>query len=495
MAKKTREDKERAKLERHSKESTAKERRRKERVNIHSDASAEVVFNELSGRVYRVSTKIAGSIRFSMKLRIALAHVWLALRLLPLVAIVALAASIFTEARTFVRNRDDALIVAAQSKFDDAPISVEYGVTLAHLNIPDEVTPVDKTAPIDLTVRFGKGWGVTYDREQANVILVYQMGEWVVRQSPDEVYHDFFIYLYAFGFVWLVLIISILSRGTRRSAKLLAPVGHIADTARQLSEQNLSLRINVEGTQNELRYLATTINDMLDRIESAYNRQKQFVSDASHELRTPIAVLQGYANLLERWGKDAPEVRDEAITAIVSETQSMKVLVENLLFLARHDKHTLNLNVETFQIHDLLAEIVKDTELIAAGRNVKLTSDTSCSLSADRTAIKQAIRVLVENAIKYTADGGDIDISCECDGEACHISVKDSGIGIRKDDLPRIFDRFFRADEARESKTGGHGLGLSIARIIVASHGGTINVRSKLGEGSRFTINLPVGVR
>ena len=127
------------------------------------------------------------------------------------------------------------------------------------------------------------------------------------------------------------------------NAQMLGPIGEISETARALNAQNMSQRINVEGTRSELRELALVINEMLDRIEAAYDGQKQFVSDASHELRTPIAVIQGYATMLQRWGKDDAAVRDEAITAISSEAANMKDLVEKLLFLARHDRQTLKM--------------------------------------------------------------------------------------------------------------------------------------------------------
>jgi len=231
----------------------------------------------------------------------------------------------------------------------------------------------------------------------------------------------------------------------------------------------------------------------LDRLETAYNRQKQFVSDASHELRTPIAVLQGYANLLQRWGKDAPDVRDEAINAILNETESMKELVENLLFLARHDKRTLKLEYQRFPVGDLLREIVKETELIAREHKVVTGAIEDCRLTADRGAIKQALRIFLDNAIKYTPKGGFIYLSCQLSGGRCRVSIRDTGIGIQKDDLQRIFDRFYRADQSRSGQTvGGHGLGLSIARIIVSSHGGRIHVRSRVGQGSTFTISLPI---
>lgn len=280
------------------------------------------------------------------------------------------------------------------------------------------------------------------------------------------------------------------SREINRS--VLSPIGQITETAQMLSENDLGRRINVEGTNNELKDLAHVINDMLDRLELAYNAQKQFVSDASHELRTPIAVVQGYANLLNRWGKDSPEVRDEAIAAILSESASMKELVEKLLFLARHDKHTMRLKPDRFDIRDLVDESVRETQLITSERNVCSDVLQNAMVFADRAALKQTIRVFIDNAVKYTPVGGTITIACQREGDRIAVSVTDTGVGIAKSELNAIFERFYRADTARSGEVPGHGLGLSIAKIIILGHGGKIRVRSKSGIGSTFTMLLPI---
>lgn len=282
-----------------------------------------------------------------------------------------------------------------------------------------------------------------------------------------------------------------LVQGRRINRRVLQPVADITAHAQMLSENELSLRLNVAGAKNELKDLATVFNAMLDRIEAAYNGQKQFVSDASHELRTPIAVIQGYANLLERWGKDDAQVRDESIGAIVNETANMKELVEKLLFLARHDKKTFKLNLEHFELRELMEETVRETEMITANHRVETGELSSGILYADRNAIKQAIRVFMDNAVKYTPPGGTIRIACERRPGTVVIAVSDTGIGISRTELSSVFERFYRADTARNSKTAGHGLGLAIARIIVVSHGGKIQVSSKKGMGSTFRILLP----
>jgi signal transduction histidine kinase len=288
----------------------------------------------------------------------------------------------------------------------------------------------------------------------------------------------------------LLHILSMLTSRKRLARSVLQPINEMAEAARNLSASNLDMRINILGTKNELRDLASVINDMLDRIESAYESQKAFVSDASHELRTPISVIRGYAQLLERWGMKDPEVAAEAIAAISSETESMRELVEKLLFLARHDKKTFKLEMETFDLTELCRELVRDTTLIAQDYSIQEGPMQNTAVHADRSAVKQAVRIFIDNAIKYTPKGGTITISCEDMGDHARVSVTDTGPGMTKEEARRAFDRFYRCDSARTSQVGGHGLGLSIARLIASSHGGKISVKTAPGEGSTFRLLL-----
>lgn len=272
---------------------------------------------------------------------------------------------------------------------------------------------------------------------------------------------------------------------------VLAPIRDITELAATLSANNLSNRINIAGTKNELKDLASVINTMLDRIERSYNSQKQFVSDASHELRTPIAVIQGYVNMLKRWGKDDKTVLDESLSAIAQETDSMKDLVESLLFLARHDKKTLMMEVEEFDPCDVVAELHKEAALVTPEDEFRFAPSEHCTIQADRGMVKQVMRILLDNAVKYTPKGGTITMGVTKTDDGCMLTMQDNGPGIPGEELPKIFDRFYRSDKAREAESGGHGLGLSIARIIVIAHGGKIRVRSKVGEGTAFYVLLP----
>ncbi len=301
---------------------------------------------------------------------------------------------------------------------------------------------------------------------------------------------------------WLWLMLAVLlvdglrmlifiKRREKLNKSVLAPIHDITEMAQTLSANNLSNRINIAGTKNELKDLASVINSMLDRIERSYNSQKQFVSDASHELRTPIAVIQGYVSMLNRWGKEDPEVLEEGISAIAQETESMKDLVESLLFLARHDKKTLMMEMSRFDALEVAEELHREAAMVTPGNTFLLSPADSCMIEADRNMIKQVMRILCDNAVKYTPKGGTITIGVKHEPGWCTLSVSDNGPGIPSDELPKIFERFYRSDSARKSEGGGHGLGLSIARIIVKAHGGKLRVRSKVGMGSTFFVVLP----
>ena len=196
--------------------------------------------------------------------------------------------------------------------------------------------------------------------------------------------------------------------------------------------------------------------------------------------------------MLGRWGKTDKAVLDEGITAISQETASMKELVERLLFLARHDKKTLMLEMEDFDPAEVVSAVHRDAKLLSPAHDFELAELEPATIRGDKSMLKQLLRILADNATKYTPPGGRITLSQRNDGTHAILSVTDTGNGISAEELPRIFDRFYRSDEARKSQASGHGLGLSIARIIVVAHGGRMKVRSKLGSGTTFSVLLPL---
>lgn len=271
-------------------------------------------------------------------------------------------------------------------------------------------------------------------------------------------------------------------------------LGSTIDTLNAINESRLDTRIDVAKERAELRGLAQAINNMLDRVDSAYRSQLRFVSDASHELRTPISVIQGYANLLDRWGKEDEKILDESISAIKSEASNMKDLVEQLLFLARSDNNSITMKMEYIDLSALVQEVARESEMIDTSHKIEYPQRDPLYISGDAQLLKQALRILMDNALKYTPENGKIILDArEIDNKAA-ISVTDSGVGIGAEDLPRLFDRFYRADVSRTRQTGGAGLGLSIAKWVVDSHGGVIDVLSREGFGTRMTIKLDLAL-
>lgn len=289
-----------------------------------------------------------------------------------------------------------------------------------------------------------------------------------------------------------VMCAIIVRRSEEENRELLEPIEVMVRTTNRLTANTLSQeRLNIEGTQNELKDLAETINEMLDRLALSYESQKQFVSDASHELRTPIAVIQGYINMLDRWGKRDEAIMEESIEAIKQEAQSMQELVEKLLFLSRSDRKTLKLKKRFFEMSEIVEDMVQETRLTAKNRTIETKAMERVIVFGDRQSLKQAIRVFIENAVKYTHDGDAITISCWNQNGDCVIGVEDTGIGMTQEDLNHIFERFYRAEEVRGEKITGHGLGLSIAKLIILKHTGRIKVRSQKTVGTSFLITLP----
>lgn len=297
--------------------------------------------------------------------------------------------------------------------------------------------------------------------------------------------------------------------GKKRAKRLLSPLDRMAQTAQELSRQKfdperlhqfedavhslspLSPDEKLSMGDRELTGLETAINDLLERTRGAYREQSRFVSDASHELRTPVAVIQGYADMLDRWGKSDEKVLAEGIAAIKSESEHMKKLIEQLLFLARGDSGRNQMVFEAVDLGDMISEVFEESKMIHPERHWKASVDENVRVFGDAAMLKQTARILVENAVKFTSDDDAITLRAYAQGGFCCFDVQDNGVGIVQDDLPHIFDRFFRADKARARQTGGTGLGLSIAQWIVEKHRGHFEVLSREGIGTRMTVCLP----
>lgn len=267
----------------------------------------------------------------------------------------------------------------------------------------------------------------------------------------------------------------------------------LADKLDEINSSHLDLRITTPSARQEMIALTDAINSMLERIDRAYQSQARFVSDASHELRTPIAVVRGYADMLDRWGKKDPNALQEAIDAIKAESVTMQNLVEQLLFLARGDNNSTSLQPQPFDLTTVASQLIKEAQMIDSTHTFEGRWEDSVPIVADLALIKQAGRILIDNAIKYSPEGGRILVEIRLQEGKAAFSVEDEGQGISPEDLSHIFDRFYRTDESRARQTGGSGLGLPIAKWIVERHGGFFQVVSRVGIGSRFTMLLPGG--
>ena len=273
------------------------------------------------------------------------------------------------------------------------------------------------------------------------------------------------------------------------SQTMLNPVRRMIDTIDSIDGNNLSRRLDAGESKDELADLTGRINSMLDDIELTFDRQSNFVSDASHELKTPLSVIQGYANLLRRWGKDDPEILNEGIENIAREADNMKRIVEQLLLLAKLGNFSMAKT--RFDLSQAVGEVVDSYLVTDIHHKLTFEGDDGITVEADKNMLVESIRTLIDNAVKYTPpENGVICVSCKRVDAHAEITVADNGIGISEADLPRIFDRFYRCDKVRGREKGSSGLGLTIAKNIIEIMGGAIEVQSKVGVGTTFVIKL-----
>ena len=270
----------------------------------------------------------------------------------------------------------------------------------------------------------------------------------------------------------------------------LRPVDNMTRTMRQITSRNLKQRIDVPVGNDETKRLAETFNDMLVRLDRSFSLQGQLVQDVSHELRTPLTALKGKQEVaLNR--RRSPEEYEEILSVNLEEINKMNALVEGLLVLAQLDRIEHELKIQKVSLTGLIRKVLESAQPLADDKGIKLTllSSDEVTIDADGSQIGRAIANIVDNAVKYTSQSGQVAVRVVKKEASAEITVNDTGIGIVKDDLPRIFDRFYRAEKSRTSP--GFGLGLSIVKAIVLAHKGTIKVDSEPNQGSTFIISLP----
>ncbi len=291
-----------------------------------------------------------------------------------------------------------------------------------------------------------------------------------------------------------VFVLCAIGGGYWLSRRALVPVDKITERARTIGVSNLSERLAIPNTHDELQRLAETWNGMLERIETAVSRISRFTADASHELRTPVAIIRFAAeNALRRMRPEA-EYR-AALQRIQSESENMTQLIEDLLFLARADVQETLAEHESVELESLVESACLDLTPLAAQKGIALTRKlphSPITVLGDFSGLRRMLLILLDNAIKYTPKGGRVSVAIEqADGQAV-LRVEDTGIGIPEEAKARLFQRFFRVDPSRNKETGGYGLGLAIAQAIVQQHHASIEVETKTGRGCIFSVFLPV---
>jgi heavy metal sensor kinase len=286
-----------------------------------------------------------------------------------------------------------------------------------------------------------------------------------------------------------LLIISF--SGLFMASRALKPVDTITKSARKITAENLSQRIQPTGTDDEIGRLIDTINDMISRLEISFNQALQFSADVSHELRTPLTVLKGSAEVALRQKRNTEEYEDIIVSSL-EEINRMQRIVEGLLLLSRADMGETSIEKERVNLNKMLTDLKQQAEILAMEKRISVELDIKSViiLKADELKVRQLLLNIISNAIKYSNENGKIIITAYEDGRFAYISVKDFGIGIDEKDIPYIFNRFFRVDKVRTREEGGAGLGLSICKWIAREHGGDITVESEPGRGSLFTVKI-----
>lgn len=282
------------------------------------------------------------------------------------------------------------------------------------------------------------------------------------------------------------------SGGYFLARKSLSPIAIMDRQTRRITAENLSARLDAPNPRDELGQLAVTINDLLARLDAAFKEQQRFIADASHELRTPLTILRGEAEIALERERPVAEYK-ESLTLIGEESERLSHIVEDLFTLARTSNGVRSLVKKRFYLHDLVAECVRAAKALSARKNISLNYQSlpEITLTGDEELLKQMLLNLLDNAVKYTLEGGAISVRLTRQDALVEIEVKDTGIGIPLAEQARVFDRFYRVDKARSRSAGGAGLGLAIVRWIVDAHDGSVVIESIVGRGSSFKVYLP----
>jgi heavy metal sensor kinase len=313
----------------------------------------------------------------------------------------------------------------------------------------------------------------------------------VYTEDFDRAIDRFRVVLYSVAPLFLALAAL---GGYWMSRRALTPVDEIIRAARRIGVTSLSERLVVPKTGDELERLAGTLNEMLQRLDASFQRIIQFTADASHELRTPISVMRTNAEITLRKPRSESEYRD-ALSHILHETEKLSHLIEELLEMARADSGVATLHLVRTNLNETLEKACRQARVLAEAKQLTASEhlpDEPVWIEADPAALERLFLIFLDNAVKYTQPGGRIDVQLTSHDGIAITEIRDTGIGIAKEDITHIFERFYQADRSRSRENGGSGLGLAIGRWIAQTHGGDIDVESELSRGSSFRIQLPL---
>ncbi len=292
----------------------------------------------------------------------------------------------------------------------------------------------------------------------------------------------------------LVAIILSFVGGRILSFQLLKPINSMIKTMKSIKETGLNKRVNINNQRDEMTELGIMFNELMDNLETSFQQQQQFVEDASHELKTPLTIIHGHLSLINRWGKDNPEVLERSLSLSLNETNRLIRMVSELLTLSRGDFSTTPTMLEDIKIKGVIEDVVEN--FLTLNRDYKIASSIDISsnftMKIFKSHLEQIIIILLDNAIKYSRNKKEIKLHVRLIENNLAIEIKDYGVGIPEEDLPLVMNRFYRVDKARSRKNGGNGLGLAIAKRLLEYYKGSIEIKSVYGEWTKVIIIIPI---
>jgi len=377
--------------------------------------------------------------------------------------------------------------------FDDSG-AVTFDDSTAFGGVPVDRPAVQEALRGGATTRRVKGPDQTF---RARVVPIESdsaiVGALEVGLNQDDIADTLRILLLIIAVAYPVTLAVASFGGVFLAGRALSPIDRLTGLAQRISAKDLSQRLDLDLPNDELGRLARTFDEMISRLDRAFQRQRQFTSDASHELRTPLTAIKGQAEVALQRNR-SPEDYRQSLAAIDNEADRMIRLTASLLHLARADSGQIPITFESVDVAEVVGAAAEQARPAAGQRRVRLelNSAPQIRMAGDKDLLIQLMLNLLDNAIKYSPPGSEVTAGWETNGSEVVLWVRDTGIGIEPDAITQIFDRFYRVDPARSRAEGGAGLGLSISRWIAEAHGGSISVQSEPAKGSTFSVRLPL---